>query len=159
MYKIYELNDKTLEDLKIIAIELGIDDEGRTKQQLIFDIIDHQAEHPETVRKPQKKAKENTENNNNGGAQGAQEAQAPKKRGRKRKGEKPENGEAVEPSVKEEAPAPSNDSEVKTDAPTEPKQAKKRKESIRKKNLSPRRSPSQKKSLSPSQPNKKASPR
>ena len=127
MYKIYELNDKTLEDLKIIAIELGIDDEGRTKQQLIFDIIDHQAEHPETVRKPQKKAKENTENNNNGGAQEAQEAQAPKKRGRKRKGEKPENAEAVEPSVKEEAPAPSNDSEEKADAPTEPKQAKKRK--------------------------------
>ena len=78
MYKIYELNDKTLEDLKIIAIELGIDDEGRTKQQLIFDIIDHQAEHPETVRKAQKKAKETNENNNNGGAQ---DAQAPKKRG------------------------------------------------------------------------------
>ena len=40
MYNIYELNDKSLDDLKIIAIELGIDDEGRTKQQLIYDIID-----------------------------------------------------------------------------------------------------------------------
>ena len=49
MYNIYELNDKTLEDLKIIAIELGIDDEGRNKQQLIYDIIDHQVEHPESA--------------------------------------------------------------------------------------------------------------
>ena len=54
MYNIYELNDKSLEDLKMIAIELGIDDEGRTKQQLIYDIIDHQVEHPETVKKTKK---------------------------------------------------------------------------------------------------------
>ena len=32
MYNIYELSDKSFEDLKIIAIELGIDDEGRDKQ-------------------------------------------------------------------------------------------------------------------------------
>ena len=123
MYKIYELNDKTLEDLKIIAIELGIDDEGRTKQQLIFDIIDHQAEHPETVRKAQKKAKETNENNNNGGAQ---DAQAPKKRGRKRKGEKPENTETPEPTAEAEKPAPANEGAPKGDAPAEMKQPKKR---------------------------------
>ncbi|MBQ1625575.1 MAG: hypothetical protein II096_06065 [Erysipelotrichaceae bacterium] len=55
MYNIYELNDKTLEDLKIIAIELGIDDEGLTIQQLIYYIIDHQVEHTYTVKKATKK--------------------------------------------------------------------------------------------------------
>ena len=119
MYKIYELNDKTLEDLKIIAIELGIDDEGRTKQQLIFDIIDHQAEHPEAVRKTQKKAADNNST--------PQEASAPKKRGRKRKNEKPENAENAEPNVKAETPAPTNEANEKADAPSEVKQAKKRK--------------------------------
>ena len=93
MYNIYELNDKSLDDLKIIAIELGIDDEGRTKQQLIYDIIDHQVEHPESM----KKANKETEN-------------APKKRGRKRKNEKPETaGAPAEPvqekPVVEDAPA------------------------------------------------------
>ena len=86
MYNIYELNDKTLDDLKIIAIELGIDDEGRTKQQLIYDIIDHQVEHPETM----KKAKKDSDD-------------APKKRGRKRKNEKPESAEATVEPVKEKA--------------------------------------------------------
>ena len=57
MYNIYELNDKTLEDLKIIAIELGIDDEGRNKQQLIYDIIDHQVEHPESAPTPKKRGR------------------------------------------------------------------------------------------------------
>ena len=96
MYNIYELNDKTLEDLKIIAIELGIDDEGRSKQQLIYDIIDHQVEHPETMKKSQDSA--------------------PKKRGRKPKNQNPLAEAAPEkekrqqkqkqenPSPKEEAP-------------------------------------------------------
>ena len=75
MYNIYELNDKTLEDLKIIAIELGVDDEGLTKQQLVYSIIDHQVEHPELV----KKSSDN----------------APKKRGRKPKAQKAENAEAT----------------------------------------------------------------
>ena len=82
MYNIYELNDKTLDDLKIIAIELGIDDEGRTKQQLIYDIIDHQVEHPESMKKAKKESDA-----------------APKKRGRKRKNEKAETTETpVEPN-------------------------------------------------------------
>ena len=95
MYNIYELNDKTLDDLKIIAIELGIDDEGRTKQQLIYDIIDHQVEHPESM----KKANKETDN-------------APKKRGRKRKNEKVEPTEAPAEPIKEKTeiePAPAKE--------------------------------------------------
>ncbi|MCR5013203.1 MAG: transcription termination factor Rho [Bacteroidales bacterium] len=85
MYNIYELNDKTLEDLKIIAIELGIDDEGRTKQQLIYDIIDHQVEHPETVKKASKKK---------ASAEPKEKAEAaPKKKGRKKKSETAENSQ------------------------------------------------------------------
>ncbi len=83
MYTIYELSDKSFEDLKMIAIELGIDDEGRTKQQLIYDIIDHQVEHPESVKKKPT-------------------AGEPKKRGRKPKAQKAENAEPVKPA----APAP-----------------------------------------------------
>jgi transcription termination factor Rho len=92
MYYINELNDKTLDDLKIIAIELGIDDEGRTKQQLVYDIINHQAEHPESVKKT-------TEN-------------APKKRGRKPK-QKADNAE----KDKVTAPAtPAKPAEVKPES-------------------------------------------
>ena len=89
MYNIYELNDKTLDDLKIIAIELGIDDEGRTKQQLIYDIIDHQVEHPESMKKINK------------------DDNAPKKRGRKPKNAKAEPIEKpAEPSVSKLRPKP-----------------------------------------------------
>ena len=44
MYNIFELNEKSLDDLKIIATEMGIDDENRDRTQLIYDIIDHPAE-------------------------------------------------------------------------------------------------------------------
>ena len=56
MYNIFELNEKSLEDLKIIAIEMGIDDENRDRTQLIYDIIDHQVDHPESKKteKPKK---------------------------------------------------------------------------------------------------------
>ena len=87
MYTIYELSDKSFEDLKIIAIELGIDDEGRTKQQLIYDIIDHQIEHPESVKK------KNADN-------------APKKRGRKPKAQKTENAEPVKQAAQPEIAEP-----------------------------------------------------
>lgn len=46
MYNIFELNDKSLEDLKVIAIEMGIDDEGMDRSTLIYAIIDHQSDHP-----------------------------------------------------------------------------------------------------------------
>ena len=47
MYNIFELNEKSLEDLKLIATEMGIDDENRDRTQLIYDIIDHQVDHPD----------------------------------------------------------------------------------------------------------------
>lgn len=47
MYNKFELNEKSLEELKVIAIEMGIDDEKKTKPQLVYDIIDYQVDHPE----------------------------------------------------------------------------------------------------------------
>ena len=47
MYNIFELNEKSLDDLKMIATEMGIDDENRDRTQLIYDIIDHQVDHPD----------------------------------------------------------------------------------------------------------------
>lgn len=49
MYDIYELNDKTLVELKEIAIELGIENVNVPKGDLIYDIIGVQDYHPEIV--------------------------------------------------------------------------------------------------------------
>ena len=62
MYTIFELNERSLEDLKLIATEMGIDDENRDRAQLIYDIIDHQVDHPDikkaaTPKKKEKKPK------------------------------------------------------------------------------------------------------
>ena len=111
MYNIYELNDKSLEDLKMIAIELGIDDEGRTKQQLIYDIIDHQVEHPETVKKTKKNTPAKAETKD------AAEA-APKKRGRKRKSE---TGNVIETVSEKATPAPVAETSAKEAKPRKKK--------------------------------------
>ncbi len=59
MYTKYELSEKSLEDLKMIAIEMGIDDENKDKGQLIYDILDGQAVHPDIIRStPKAKAQE-----------------------------------------------------------------------------------------------------
>ena len=55
MYNIFELNEKSLDDLKIIATEMGIDDENRDRTQLIYDIIDHQVDHPDIKKTPKAK--------------------------------------------------------------------------------------------------------
>ena len=95
MYTIYELSDKSFEDLKMIAIELGIDDEGRTKQQLIYDIIDHQVEHPESMKKKPNDAQ-------------------PKKRGRKPKNQSQEIPFPAEETQKEQPKEqPQSESEQK----------------------------------------------
>ena len=57
MYNIFELNEKSLDDLKIIATEMGIDDENRDRTQLIYDIIDHQVDHPD-IKKNEKPKKQ-----------------------------------------------------------------------------------------------------
>ena len=57
MYNIFELNEKSLEDLKLIAIEMGIDDENKDRTQLVYDIIDHQVDHPDIKKAPNTAAK------------------------------------------------------------------------------------------------------
>jgi len=63
MYNIFELNEKSLEDLKLIATEMGIDDEKRDRTQLIYDIIDHQVDHPD-IKKNDGKTKKKKKNTN-----------------------------------------------------------------------------------------------
>ena len=58
MYNIFELNEKSLDDLKIIATEMGIDDENSDRTQLIYDIIDHQVDHPDIKKTPKKNKKQ-----------------------------------------------------------------------------------------------------
>ena len=57
MYSIFELNEKSLDDLKMIATEMGIDDENRDRTQLIYDIIDHQVDHPDIKKTAKTKTK------------------------------------------------------------------------------------------------------
>ena len=95
MYNIFELNEKSLDDLKIIAIEMGIDDENRDRTQLIYDIIDHQVDHPDI--------KKNT-----------------KTKKQKQKATKAEKPETPEPK---EAPAPEKPVEAKKEPVKEPVEA------------------------------------
>jgi transcription termination factor Rho len=44
MYDIYELNDKSLAELKEIGIKLGVDDVNVPKENLVFSILNRQAE-------------------------------------------------------------------------------------------------------------------
>lgn len=67
MYNIFELNEKSFEDLKVIAIEMGIDDEGMDRSTLIYAIIDHQSDNPSPNKKSTKSVEQNapkTQNNN-----------------------------------------------------------------------------------------------
>ena len=56
MYTIFELNEKSLDDLKLIATEMGIDDENKNRTDLIYAIIDHEVDHPD-IRKGAKSKK------------------------------------------------------------------------------------------------------
>ena len=61
MYNIFELNEKSMEDLKIIATEMGIDDEKMDRFQLTYEILDHQVDHPDIKKsaKPKKQKQKN----------------------------------------------------------------------------------------------------
>ena len=83
MYNIFELNEKSLDDLKIIATEMGIDDENRDRTQLIYDIIDHQVDHPDIKR--------NNGNNDNKG-----------NKNKKQKNQKDNNPEPNKPMPQEQ---------------------------------------------------------
>ena len=53
MYDIYELNEKSLVELKELALQLGIENINLTKEELVYSIIDQQAIHPDII--PDKK--------------------------------------------------------------------------------------------------------
>ena len=104
MYNIFELNEKSLDDLKLIATEMGIDDENRDRTQLIYDIIDHQVDHPDI-----KKA-----------------AKAKKQKQKTPKAEKNEKTEPKEKTVAEK-PVEVKPVEVKPEPAKEPAEAQKAK--------------------------------
>ena len=53
MYDIYELNEKSLVELKELALQLGLENINLTKEELVYSIIDQQAIHPDII--PDKK--------------------------------------------------------------------------------------------------------
>lgn len=81
MYDIYELNEKSLVELKEIAVQLGITDTNASKEELVYNIIDIQAVHPEII-----KETNNTDD--------SKKAEKPQKRGRKVATSRPNKREA-----------------------------------------------------------------
>ena len=63
MYTIFELNEKSLDDLKLIATEIGIDDENKNRTDLIYAIIDHEVEHPDIKKSSKNKKKQKPQKN------------------------------------------------------------------------------------------------
>lgn len=74
MYDIYELNEKSLVELKELALQLGIEKINMSKEDLVYSIIDQQAAHPNIV--IEKKNDDNT-------AKTDSSNEKPKKRGRR----------------------------------------------------------------------------
>ena len=74
MYDIYELNEKSLVELKEIALHLGVENINLAKEELVYCIIDQQAVHPDII-----KEDKNTADNK----QEVAAVEKPKKRGRK----------------------------------------------------------------------------
>ena len=58
MYTIFELNEKSLDDLKLIATEMGVDDENKSRTDLIYAIIDHEVDHPDIKKGTKSKKKQ-----------------------------------------------------------------------------------------------------
>ena len=86
MYDIYGLNEKSLVELKEIALKLGIENINISKEELVYSIIDHQAVHPDIIKE--------TKNNDNQSV-----ATEKPKRGRKvatSRPDKKENAEVLE---------------------------------------------------------------
>ena len=63
MYTIFELNEKSLDDLKLIATEMGIDDEKKNRTDLIYAIIDHEVDHPDIKKGSKNKKKQKPQKN------------------------------------------------------------------------------------------------
>ena len=89
MYNIFELNEKSLEDLKLIATEMGIDDENRDRMQLIYDIIDHQVDHPD-IKKTAPQQKKQKKQKNEIAEQSVSDKQPVKQEAKRKKEPKPQ---------------------------------------------------------------------
>ena len=111
MYNIFELNEKSLDDLKLIATEMGIDDENRDRTQLIYDIIDHQVDHPDIKKATpkQKNKKQKTQKNDNPEPQAEPVTETPKE---KEKPQKPVK-ETVAPVAETEEPNQNSEPQAK----------------------------------------------
>ncbi len=94
MYDIYELNEKSLVELKEIALQLGVENINLPKNELVYSIIDQQAVHPDII----KDKKENDES----ATPEIAVAEKPKKRGRKIATSRPDK-EFMENKEKENA--------------------------------------------------------
>ena len=80
MYDIFELNEKSLVELKDIAINLGIENYNLPKEEVVYKIADKQQSHSDII------TKMNNETNENGTSAVPESAEKPQSRpGRKRK--------------------------------------------------------------------------
>ena len=98
MYDIYVLNEKSLVELKEIALQLGIENTDKPKEELIYSIIDQQAVHPDIIKE-----------SNNLDEKAA--ATAKPKRGRKVATSRPDKKENAEVLAENRAAASGNKSE------------------------------------------------
>lgn len=115
MYDIYELNDKTLVELKAIAKEIGIDIADKPKNDLVYDILTVQESHPSIiVEKNHDKNEKKTDMSENN--KDSEMTEMPKGRpGRKKKVEYEEHITEKEPVA--EAPKAADETPEKGDAP------------------------------------------
>ncbi len=91
MYDIYELNEKSLVELKEITQKLGIENNSASKEELVYSIIDLQATNPDKV-----KSIKNVDDQ-------------PKKRGRKVATSRPDKKENAGIGITEKVKNPHND--------------------------------------------------
>ena len=109
MYDIYELNEKSLVELKEITQKLGIENNNASKEELVYSIIDLQAANPEKVR-----SIKNVDNQ-------------PKKRGRKVATSRPDKKENAGIGNNEKTKTPMvepNQDDVDSDNEAKPKREK-----------------------------------
>ena len=120
MYDIYELNEKSLVELKEIALQLGVENVNLAKEELVYCIIDQQAVHPDIIKEEKKTDDSNKPE--------AEVVEKPKKRGRKVATSRPdknfmENKAEKETATSEPEPNGENNNEA-TATDSKPKREK-----------------------------------
>ncbi|MBQ8222634.1 MAG: transcription termination factor Rho [Bacteroidales bacterium] len=122
MYDIYELNEKSLVELKEIALQMGIENINQPKEDLVYSIIDQQAVHPDIIKGDNVKEEEKT-------ADPVLPIEKPKKRGRKVATSRPDKVKEIESAVNNVEKAVENQDEKTTDSdPTASTEAKPKRE-------------------------------